>query len=52
MSFSGYIPVDTARQEIRLVTIEPAKDDDLPIKCTLSFASLKEFPEFTALSYV
>jgi hypothetical protein len=52
MSFSGYIPVDTAQQEIRLVTVEPAKDDDLPIKCTLSFASLKEFPEFTALSYV
>lgn len=52
MSFSGYIPIDTTKQEIRLVTIEPAEYDDLPIKCTLSVACLKESPDFTALSYV
>jgi Heterokaryon incompatibility protein (HET) len=52
LSFSGYIPVDTPKQEIRLVAIELAKDDDLPIKCTLSVACSKESPEFMALSYV
>lgn len=52
MSFSGYIPIDTEKQEIRLVTIEQAEDVDLPIKCTLSIACLKETPDFKALSYV
>ncbi|KAN0090031.1 Heterokaryon incompatibility protein (HET) domain containing protein [Hyaloscypha variabilis] len=49
---SCYTPINTEKQEFRIVTIEPAPDHDQPIKCTLSVACLSAVPEFAAVSYV
>ncbi|KAJ5641163.1 Heterokaryon incompatibility [Penicillium herquei] len=45
-------PLDKARQEIRLLTINPEKDRTRTISCSLHTVSLQDFPYFEALSYV
>src|SRR5271168_602522 len=46
-----YRPLNESRSEIRLLEILSNDDDDV-VKCRLSVSSLKDNPEFTALSYV
>ncbi|KAI1063530.1 hypothetical protein LB506_005589 [Fusarium annulatum] len=50
-----YRPLDNNRQEIRLLTLLPPRDQDADIHCTLSHAVLNtssENPKYEALSYV
>lgn len=52
---SGHLddyPLDTARREIRLLTIVPALSSKARIKCSLQVASLDAFPRYEAISYV
>ncbi|RAQ49421.1 hypothetical protein AFGD_002049 [Aspergillus flavus] len=52
---SGHLddyPLDTARREIRLLTIVPALSSKARIKCSLQVASLDSFPRYEAISYV
>jgi hypothetical protein len=46
-----YCPLNEGRSEIRLLEILSNDSDDV-VKCRLSVSSLKDNPEFTALSYV
>ncbi|KAG5659832.1 hypothetical protein KAF25_002391 [Fusarium avenaceum] len=52
-----YEPLDTQRQEIRLLTLHPSSDGDEGIRCTLSHLALNPsspsgIPAYEALSYV
>ncbi|KAK6813611.1 hypothetical protein RU639_010313 [Aspergillus parasiticus] len=47
-----HYPLDTARKEIRLLTILPALISKARIKCSLQVASLDAFPRYEAISYV
>ncbi|KAB8225061.1 heterokaryon incompatibility protein-domain-containing protein [Aspergillus novoparasiticus] len=52
---SGYLyhyPLNSARREIRLLTILPALRSKAPIKCSLQVASLDASPRYEAISYV
>jgi hypothetical protein len=46
-----YHPLDYHRQEIRLLRVLPATNNDEPISCVLEIASLRDSPCYTALSY-
>ncbi|KAB8270486.1 heterokaryon incompatibility protein-domain-containing protein [Aspergillus minisclerotigenes] len=55
VQMSGHLddyPLDTARKEIRLLTIVPALSSKARIKCSLQVASLDAFPRYEAISYV
>ncbi|KAK4213724.1 heterokaryon incompatibility protein-domain-containing protein [Rhypophila decipiens] len=47
-----YRPLNSLELEIRLLTIEPARDHQAPIICHLSHARLSDNPTYDALSYV
>ncbi|KAL2827980.1 heterokaryon incompatibility protein-domain-containing protein [Aspergillus cavernicola] len=51
MSFK-YQPLDPMKLEIRLLTILPHREFESQIICTLRTVSLKQHPQFEALSYV
>jgi hypothetical protein len=44
-------PLDCHRQEVRLLRVLPATNNDEPISCVLEIASLRDSPCYTALSY-
>lgn len=44
-------PLDPAKNEIRLLTIEPASDECATLSCSLSTVSLDDDPVYDALSY-
>jgi hypothetical protein len=46
-----YMPLNSHRQEIRLLRVLPATNNDEPISCVLEHASLQDLPCYTALSY-
>jgi hypothetical protein len=46
-----YHPLNYHRQEIRLLRVLPARNNDEPISCVLEIASLQDSPCYTALSY-
>ncbi|KAF5227582.1 hypothetical protein FANTH_14731 [Fusarium anthophilum] len=55
VSATIYKPLDNSRQEIRLLTLLPPREEDENIHCTLSHAVLNTSagnPEYEALSYV
>ena len=47
-----YSPLDTSRNEIRLLEISPSDDEDALIACSLHTASLDDAPFFMPVSYV
>ncbi|KUI68532.1 Heterokaryon incompatibility protein 6, OR allele [Cytospora mali] len=47
-----YQPLNTYLNEIRLLSLQPSKNIDGPIACSLSTISLDDKPLFEALSYV
>ena len=47
-----YNPLDSAKSQIRLVTIHPKDQESQQIKCDLEICSLDEKPHYEALSYV
>jgi hypothetical protein len=47
----SYHPLDCHSQEIRLLRILPAWNNEEPISCVLEIASLQDSPCYTALSY-
>ncbi|CAE7175349.1 heterokaryon incompatibility protein [Pyrenophora teres f. teres] len=47
-----YKPLDTTKDEFRLLSLEPNADPDSTITCRLFTASLTDEPSYTALSYV
>ncbi|KAM7219520.1 Heterokaryon incompatibility protein (HET) domain containing protein [Rhypophila decipiens] len=47
-----YRPLNSLELEIRLLTIEPARDHQAPIICHLSHTRLSDNPTYDALSYV
>jgi hypothetical protein len=50
MSSFSYMPIDSSKHEIRLITIQPASHDPT-IRCTIKHVSLDDRPAYTALSY-
>ncbi|TPX18337.1 uncharacterized protein E0L32_011748 [Thyridium curvatum] len=50
MAFT-YRPLNTARHEIRLLHLLPAKDFNEPLRCELDLTTLQDAPPYEALSY-
>ena len=46
-----YSPLSESSDEIRVLTVEKADDESVPVRCKLDHMSLNEYPSYRALSY-
>lgn len=51
MGTFSYRPLDSSKDEIRIIQIRPAVDNATKLECSLKHVSLAEKPQYEALSY-